>query len=237
MFEQQSEFAEQLSLSTLQSPPPQTPPKHPREQQSRAVWHATPSARQTLAHASTPLMPVTGSQRLLQQSALAAHVAPAAWQLPPAGATHRPPLHRPEQQAPPCVQASPCSTHAGPAVVPPVVPAVPAPPPSMPSPAVLIPLHAPANAAANRNAPQSHAPSGRRCLPDPIAFTGTCGWGDRSNRRHRSRRWSGIGRTLRSPCRRSPSRRGRSCCWRCSRRHSGLDCRPGRFGSRLRGGS
>jgi hypothetical protein len=36
----------QVSLSTLQSPPPQTPPKQPSEQQSSAFWQATPSAKQ-----------------------------------------------------------------------------------------------------------------------------------------------------------------------------------------------
>lgn len=79
MFEQQSPFAVQLSLSTLQSVVPQTPPLQPREQQSSAFVQATPSATQMLVHCLTPDIPVTGSQRPLQQSVSAAQVTPEAW--------------------------------------------------------------------------------------------------------------------------------------------------------------
>jgi hypothetical protein len=76
MFEQQSAFAVQRSLSTLQSVVPQTPPLQPSEQQSSALVQATPSATQRFVHCRTPDMPVTGSQRPLQQSPSAAQVAP-----------------------------------------------------------------------------------------------------------------------------------------------------------------
>ena len=76
MFEQQSAFAAQLSLSTLQSPPPQRPLKQPSEQQSSAIVQAMPSATQRLAHWVTPDIPVTGSQRALQHSAFIVQAAP-----------------------------------------------------------------------------------------------------------------------------------------------------------------
>ena len=66
MFEQQSAFAVQDSLSTLHRPPPHRPPKQPSEQQSSAFVHATPSAKHALVHWMTPAWPVTGSQRPLQ---------------------------------------------------------------------------------------------------------------------------------------------------------------------------
>ena len=50
MFEQQSAFAAQDSLSTLHRPPPQCPPKQPSEQQSSAFVHATPSAKHAFVH-------------------------------------------------------------------------------------------------------------------------------------------------------------------------------------------
>jgi len=78
MFEQQSALAVQLSLSTLHSVAPQTPPLHPSEQQSSAFVQATPFAVQMLVHWVTPDMPVTGSQRPLQQSVSAAQVTPEA---------------------------------------------------------------------------------------------------------------------------------------------------------------
>ena len=78
MFEQQSALAVQLSLSTLHSVVPQTPPLQPSEQQSRAFVQATPSATQMLVHCLTPDIPVTGSQRPLQQSVSAAQVTPEA---------------------------------------------------------------------------------------------------------------------------------------------------------------
>ena len=78
MFEQQSALAVQLSLSTLHSVAPQTPPLHPSEQQSSALVQATPSATQMLVHCRTPDMPVTGSQRPLQQSPSAAQLVPEA---------------------------------------------------------------------------------------------------------------------------------------------------------------
>jgi hypothetical protein len=98
MFEQQSAFAAQLSLSILQSPPPQRPLKQPSEQQSSAVVQATPSATQRLAHWVTPDIPVTGSQRALQHSAFIVQAAPDAWQLPDVVA---PPPCPPPAWAPP----------------------------------------------------------------------------------------------------------------------------------------
>jgi len=82
MFEQQSAFAVQLSLSTLQRLAPQTPPLQPSEQQSSAVVQATPLATQRLVHCRTPDTPVTGSQRPLQQSPSAAQDAPEATHCP-----------------------------------------------------------------------------------------------------------------------------------------------------------
>jgi len=70
MFEQQSAFCVQLSLSILHSPPPHRPLKQPSEQQSSAFAQATPSAKQAFVHWTTPAMPVTGSQRPLQHCAL-----------------------------------------------------------------------------------------------------------------------------------------------------------------------
>jgi len=78
MFEQQSALAVQLSLSILQSVAPQTPPLQPSEQQSSAFVQATPLAVQMLVHCVTPDMPVTGSQRPLQQSVSAAQLTPEA---------------------------------------------------------------------------------------------------------------------------------------------------------------
>jgi hypothetical protein len=78
MFEQQSALAVQLSLSTLHSVAPQTPPLQPSEQQSSARVQATPLAVQMFVHWVTPDMPVTGSQRPLQQSVSAAQVTPEA---------------------------------------------------------------------------------------------------------------------------------------------------------------
>ena len=78
MFEQQSALAVQLSLSILHRVAPQTPPLQPSEQQSSAVVQATPLAVQRFVHWVTPDMPVTGSQRPLQQSVSAAQVTPEA---------------------------------------------------------------------------------------------------------------------------------------------------------------
>jgi hypothetical protein len=78
MFEQQSALAVQLSLSTLHRVAPQTPPLQPSEQQSSALVQATPLAVQMFVHWVTPDMPVTGSQRPLQQSLSAAQVTPEA---------------------------------------------------------------------------------------------------------------------------------------------------------------
>ncbi len=77
-FEQHSALAAQRSLSTLHSPPPQRPPKHPSEQQSSAVWQAAPSAKHAAVQRTTPAIPVTGSQRPLQHAADAAQSVPAA---------------------------------------------------------------------------------------------------------------------------------------------------------------
>jgi hypothetical protein len=85
MFEQQSAFALHDSLSTLQRVAPQTPPLQPSEQQSSALAQATPLATQMFVHCLTPDMPVTGSQRPLQQSKSAVQVTPEAWQAPAAG--------------------------------------------------------------------------------------------------------------------------------------------------------
>jgi hypothetical protein len=90
MFEQQSAFAPQLSLSTLQSVAPQTPPLQPSEQQSSAFAQATPSATQRFVHCRTPDMPVTGSQRPLQQSPSAAQLVPEAAHCPATGAPAAP---------------------------------------------------------------------------------------------------------------------------------------------------
>lgn len=118
MFEQQSAFAVQGSLSTLQSVGPQTPPLHPSEQQSSAWVHATPLATQMLVHCLTPDIPVTGSQRPLQQSVSAAQVRPEAWHWPAPGPA--PPLPGlppvpvavpslpPVAEGPPSAPASPC---------------------------------------------------------------------------------------------------------------------------------
>jgi hypothetical protein len=92
MFEQQSAFAAQVSLSTLQSVAPQTPPLQPSEQQSSAFAQATPSATQRFVHCRTPDMPVTGSQRPLQQSPSAAQVVPEAVHCPTVAAPPAPTL-------------------------------------------------------------------------------------------------------------------------------------------------
>jgi hypothetical protein len=121
MFEQQSALAVQLSLSTLQSVAPQTPALQPSEQQSSAFAQATPLAVQMFVHWVTPDMPVTGSQRPLQQSVSAAQVTPEAWHWPgvavaPPAPVARPPAPTPPVPvsagtppvAPPSVLASPC---------------------------------------------------------------------------------------------------------------------------------
>src|SRR5262249_62013745 len=66
MLEQHSALALQLVLSILQMPPPQTPPLQPSEQQSSALLHATPLAKQKSRHLTCPV-PDSGSQRPLQQ--------------------------------------------------------------------------------------------------------------------------------------------------------------------------
>src|SRR6185437_14408520 len=104
MFEQQSAFAEQLSLSTLQSVAPQTPPWQPSEQQSSAVAQATPLATQRFVHCLTPDIPVTGSQRPLQQSPLATQAVPEEAHCPAAGAPAAP-LAPP---VPACATPPPC---------------------------------------------------------------------------------------------------------------------------------
>src|SRR5262245_31536067 len=82
MFEQHSAFVVQAVLSTLHSPPPQRPLKQPSEQQSSAFVHATPSAKQTFVHWTTPDIPVTGSQRPLQHCAFSVQSVAGAWQTP-----------------------------------------------------------------------------------------------------------------------------------------------------------
>lgn len=67
MFEQQSAFVVQSSPSTVHSVPPHLPPWQPSVQQSSAFVHAAPSALQKLVHCVTPACPCTGSQRPLQQ--------------------------------------------------------------------------------------------------------------------------------------------------------------------------
>jgi hypothetical protein len=83
IFEQQSALAVQDSLSTLHSPPPQRPPKHPSEQQSSAFVQATPSAKQAFVHCRTPACPVTGSHRPLQHCAFSVQLLAVASQAPP----------------------------------------------------------------------------------------------------------------------------------------------------------
>ena len=92
----------------------QTPPKQPSEQQSCAVVHATPLARQASRHWMSPACPVTGSHSPLQQARDVVQLAPGTRQTPadPAASTkltagapaHRPPVHVPEQQSKPCWQ-------------------------------------------------------------------------------------------------------------------------------------
>src|SRR5579871_55038 len=137
MFEQQSALAAQGSLSTLQRVAPQTPPLQPSEQQSSAFVQATPSATQMFVHCLRPDMPVTGSQRPLQQSVSAAQVTPEAWQAPAVGA------------APPLPVAVPVPPDPAPL---PGRPPVPDGPPSVPArPLWLTPPQAEANATQKRN--------------------------------------------------------------------------------------
>src|SRR5436309_2060747 len=107
-------------------PVAQTPPKQPSEQQSWALLHATPSARQASRHSMTPACPVTGSHRPLQQSAATLHAfagAPHESGPPPEPAppsalpprvlpTHTLFVHVPEQQSKPFTQGAASVLHA-----------------------------------------------------------------------------------------------------------------------------
>ena len=129
--EQQSAFTAHESPMMVHSVSAQTPPKQPSEQQSCAVAHATPFARQASRHWTTPAWPVTGSQRPLQHEGLVVQLALGARQAPPdvvvppsLPAPPAPPLpltkpplwhvaavHVPEQQSNPCEHAAPADAH------------------------------------------------------------------------------------------------------------------------------
>lgn len=112
MFEQQSAFATHASPLTLQSPPPQTPLKQPRLQQSSAFVHATPSARQTSRH-FTSAVPLTGSQRPLQHADALLQSVPGAAHWP--GGRQTPLSQRPLQQSVPRAHAAPFALQFAPA--------------------------------------------------------------------------------------------------------------------------
>ncbi len=115
----------------------QTPPKHPREQQSCAVAQATPSARHASRHWMTPACPVTGSHSPLQQSGPVVQVAAGAPQLPPALASppagappstapmHALLAHVPEQQSKPAAHEPPAPLQALVGATPGAVPSAP----------------------------------------------------------------------------------------------------------------
>jgi hypothetical protein len=109
MFEQQSAFFAQPTPRTRHDPPPQMPLKHPSEQQSWALVHATPSAEQN--GRQMRFVPVGGGSHLpLQQVALCVHVAPEAWHIP--GVKQICPMQNPEQQSSPRTQAARLGRHA-----------------------------------------------------------------------------------------------------------------------------
>ncbi len=93
MNEQQSEFAEQATPRPRQVPPPHTPLKQPREQQSCARVQATPSAEHTPRQLSVVEL---GSHLPLQHELLCVQL-PVRWQV--AGWTHVPPMQKREQHS------------------------------------------------------------------------------------------------------------------------------------------
>jgi hypothetical protein len=120
--EQHSEFAVHASPRTVQSMFEQTPPKHPSEQQSCAVVHATPFARHASRQVTTPAWPVTGSHRPLQHCGLDVQLVVGARHEPPPPPasllgpatlpTQALPVHVPEQQSKPRAHAPPATLHA-----------------------------------------------------------------------------------------------------------------------------
>jgi hypothetical protein len=116
MFEQHSALTVHATPSTLQIVPPQTPPLQARSQQSSALVHATPSARHTSRHC-TFVVPVTGSQRPLQQAEALLQSAPGAAHEP--GGKHVPLSQRPLQQSVPMAQLAPFALHWAAAHLPP----------------------------------------------------------------------------------------------------------------------
>lgn len=121
MFEQHSAFAAQADDSILQTSPPQTPPLQLSSQQSSALAHAVPGARQKGRHLTRPV-PVSGSQRPLQQSDAAVHSTPDAWQSPPS--MHWPSMQKWEQQSSGFAQDCPDGVHVAPPVEALVTPSV-----------------------------------------------------------------------------------------------------------------
>jgi hypothetical protein len=160
--EQQSAFAAQLSSTMAHSLFVQTPPKHPSEQQSCAVAQGTASARHASRHWMTPAWPVTGSHSPLQHWGLCMQLALGARHDPPLAPfpgvadmlpTQLPPLHVPEQQSNPWVQALAEAPHV--AAVP-TLPGV--------GPPQTLDRHAPAQQSESAKHP---APAVRHALPSP----------------------------------------------------------------------
>ncbi len=108
MFEQHSAATVHGSLSILHCAPPQTPPLQFSSQQSKALVQAVPAPTQKGRHLTSPV-PVSGSQRPLQQSPEVAHSVPAASQSP--ASMHTPSMQKWEQQASGSPQACPVATH------------------------------------------------------------------------------------------------------------------------------
>jgi hypothetical protein len=110
MFEQQSAFAAQVSLSGLHSAPPHMPPLQLRSQQSCALVQDWPFGTHT-ARQEVPTCPATGWHLPLQQVAPVEHSSAAAEQVPGPSA-HVPPAQEPEQQSPGMLHVPPTAWHA-----------------------------------------------------------------------------------------------------------------------------
>jgi hypothetical protein len=113
MLEQHSAFVVQFSDSMRHIGWPQTPLLQPREQQSSALVQAAPSPRQKSRHLTFPV-PVSGSQRPLQQSEGAVQSVPEALQLP---AEQTLSIHNLVQHSSGAPQGCPVCVHIPPVVV------------------------------------------------------------------------------------------------------------------------
>lgn len=113
--EQHSALVAQAAPRTMHSPP-HAPPKHPREQQSAARVHGTPSAAHAAAHVLPPFTSLT--QRPVQHAEASVHGAPVGAHV--AAPKQIPWSQRPEQQSMPVVHVPPPAVQSDGRHVPPL---------------------------------------------------------------------------------------------------------------------